>query len=147
MTRSRAQVLVFYALVLPLVLLPVAAYAVDAAAITARHAALQAATAEVAEIAAQRIDVDAIRATGSLQVDPRDVQAAVASALAGEEPSASLDAVTVKGSMVTVATSESVSLPLPVLSRAVVVRARAAARIVPGYDNPSSLLPFWNRTF
>ena len=147
MKFSTGQVLVLFALVLPLVLVPIVGYGVDSALITERHASLQAATAEAAEIAAQRIDVGALRSTGRLQIDTRDLGSALAAVLSTEEPNAVLDSVAVAGSQVTLSSSEAVELPLPLLSRSAVVRARAAARIVPGYDSPSSFLPLSTSTF
>lgn len=144
--RARGQVLVFYALVLPIVLLPVAAYVVDAATLASRHAALQAATAEVTKTAAQHIDVNSLRATGSVRIDGSDIQVVVARALASEQPAAVLDSVSVHGAEIEVVTSESVALPLPVFARRVVLMAHAVARIVPGYDSPSSFLPFSTKT-
>ena len=62
MPRDFGQVLVYVALVLPLVLLPVAAYAVAATALDTRHARLQAAVSQAAEDAVQRLDQAAFRA-------------------------------------------------------------------------------------
>ena len=53
LNRESGQVLAFFALVLPIVLVPVGAYAVDATIVASREAALQAATAQAAETAAQ----------------------------------------------------------------------------------------------
>ncbi len=147
MKRSHGQVLVLFALVLPLLLVPVVGYGVDSAVIAARHASLQAATAEAAEIAAQRIDIDALRTAGKLQIDPRDLTPELTGVLSAEEPNAVLDSVAVDGSLITVASSERVDLPLSFLTRSAVVRARAAAQIVAGYASPSSFLPFSTSTF
>ena len=144
---SGGQVLVLFALVLPLLLVPVVAYGVDSAVIAARHASLQAATAEAAEIAAQRIDIDALRSDGTLEIDAHGVRKALTAILAAEEPKAALDSVAAAGSVITVASSERVELPLPLLTRSTVVRARATAKIVPGYGSPSSFLPLSTSTF
>lgn len=147
MKGSAGQVLVLFALVIPLLLVPVVGYGVDSAVIAARYASLQAATAETAEIAAQRIDVDALRAAGRLQIDGRDLRSGLTAVLGAEEPSAALDAVSVAGPVISVASSEVVELPLPLLAGSVVVRARATAQIVPGYDSPSSFFPLSTSTF
>lgn len=146
MIRSSGQVLVFYALVLSVVLLPMAAYAVDTATVASRRAALQAATAEAAEVGAQHIDVNAFRSTASMQIEASDIHPVLALALARQDPAAVIESVKVRGATIEVVTSESVVLPLPVLVRSVVVSGRALARISPGYDSPSSFLPFSTST-
>jgi len=141
MTDRSGQVLVFFALVLPLVLLPVAAYAVDAAVTASEYARLVEVTVRAAEDAAQQVDVAKLRASGALVLD---VAAAVRAAHDDvmTEPGASLIAVGVAGDLVTVATAESVTLPLDFVGAARVrLHASATARIAPGYDRPSSLLP------
>lgn len=147
MKGSHGQVLVLFALVLPLLLVPVVGYGVDSAVIAARHASLQAATAEAAEIAAQRIDIDALRSAGTIQIDAHGLREALTAVLAAEEPNAALESVAAAGSQITVASSERVELPLPFLARSAVVRARATAQIVPGYASPSSFLPLSTSTF
>lgn len=147
MRHVAGQVLVLFALVLPLLLLPVAAYAVDFSAVASRHASLQAATAEAAEIATQRIDVVAFRAAGTVQVDPHQTASTVTALLRAEEPAAQVVSVSVDGSVITVASSEPVDLPLALFARSIVVTARATARIVPGYASPSSFWPLPISTF
>src|SRR5260370_7702721 len=66
----RGQVLAFFALVLSIVLLPVAAYAVDATIVAGREADLQAATAQAAETAAERLNVTSLRPTSPLTLHP-----------------------------------------------------------------------------
>ena len=147
MTDRSGQVLVFFALVLPLVLLPVAAYAVDAAVTASEYARLVEVTVRAAEDAAQQVDVAKLRASGALVLD---VAAAVRAAHDDvmTEPGASLIAVGVAGDLVTVATAESVTLPLDFVGAARVrLHASATARIAPGYDRPSSLLPLPVSTF
>ena len=147
MTGRSGQVLVFFALVLPLVLLPVAAYAVDAAVTASEYARLVEVTVRAAEDAAQQVDVAKLRASGALVLD---VAAAVRAAHDDLmiEPGASLIAVGVAGDLVTVATAESVALPLDFVGAARVrLHATATARIAPGYDRPSSLLPLPLSTF
>jgi len=80
-SRETGQVLAFFALVLPIVLLPIAGYAVDATIVASGEAGLQAATAQAAETAAQQLSTGAIRAGGVLALDP-------AAAKRAPEPSA-----------------------------------------------------------
>lgn len=134
--RQAGQVLAFFAVVLPVVLLPVAAYAVDATIVASRAAGLQAATAQAAEAAAQRLDVGGIRSRGALTLDAAAVELAVAETLTAEEPGASLDSSTINGREVTVVTSESVKIPFSVFASTIQLRARATARLTPGYDSP-----------
>ena len=141
MTGRSGQVLVFFALVLPLVLLPVAAYAVDGAVTASEYARLVEVTVRAAEDAAQQVDVAKLRASGALVLDVAAAERAAHDDLM-IEPGASLIAVGVAGDLVTVATAESVALPLDFVGAARVrVHASATARIAPGYDRPSSLLP------
>ena len=147
MTGRSGQVLVFFALVLPLVLLPVAAYAVDAAVTTSEYARLVEVTVRAAEDAAQQVDVAKLRASGALVLDVAAAERAAHDDLM-TEPGASLIAVGVAGDLVTVATAESVALPLDFVGAARVrLHASATARIAPGYDRPSSLLPLPLSTF
>jgi hypothetical protein len=147
MNRRSGQVLVFFALVLPVVLLPVAAYTVDAAVTASDYARLVEVTARAAEDAAQQVDVAALRAGGALVLD------VAAARLAAEddvkaEPAARVVTVGVVGGMVTVATTESVTLPLAFVGAgSVTLRASATARIAAGYDSPSSRLPLPVSTF
>ncbi len=146
--RQSGQVLAFMALVLSIVLLPVAAYAVDAATVSARAAGLQAATAQAALRAAQEIDVAVLRGRGTLRVDSSRAAAAATAALAAEEPSATLTSVTVSGRLVTVASGEVIKLPFALLPPPLVkLKARASARLTAGYDSPSSRLPLPESTF
>ncbi len=132
------QVLAFFALVLPLVLLPVAAYAVDATVVAGREAGLQAATAQAAETAVQNLNVSAIRSSGALTLDGTAVSQAIAQTMLDEEKGAIVDAYTVAGQEVDVVTSESVALPFSVFMSAVTLHAHATARLVAGYDTPSA---------
>ena len=141
------QVLAFVAVALPAVLLPVAAYAVDSATISARAAGLEGATAQSAEAAAEQVDVAGLRADGVLSLDATQAQVAAAQTLEGEEPGAVLERMTASGRTVTVAAYEVVELPFPVLARAVTLRATATARLVPGYARPSSFFPLPTSNF
>jgi Flp pilus assembly protein TadG len=137
MNRECGQVLAFFALVLPIVLLPVAAYAVDATLVAGRAAGLQAATAQAAETAAQQLNVGVLRSTGALTVDLAAATLVAGRTLAEEEPAASIDSSTVTGARVTVVTSERVTLPFSIFARTITLHARAAARLVAGYDTGS----------
>jgi len=131
------QVLAFFALVLPVVLLPVAAYAVDATTVASREAGLQAATAQAAETGAQQLSIGAIRSSGAITLDAPAVGRVVAQTLVQEESGARLDSYTVAGTELTVATSEPVTLPFSVFAGIVTMHAHATARLVTGYDKPS----------
>ncbi len=133
----RGQVLAFFALVLSIVLLPVAAYAVDATIVAGREADLQAATAQAAETAAERLNVSSLRATSALTLDPAAAGAAVAETLLDEEPGARVDAYSVIGTEVSVLTSEPVALPFSVFTHTVTLHAHATARLAAGFDGPS----------
>jgi hypothetical protein len=146
MAKSRAgfvrsteggQVLAFFAIAVPMVLLPVAAYAVDATMMAGRAAALQAATAQAAETAAQQLNVGALRSSGTLLLDAAGVRLVVDQTLLEEEPGASVDSYSVTGADVTVATRELVRLPFSVFADTVVLHAHATARLVAGYESPS----------
>ena len=130
------QVLAFFAIALPLVLLPVAAYAVDATTVAGRESALQAATAQAAETAAQQINIRALRSSGTLSLDPAAARLVLEQTLVEEEPGTSIDSYTIAGAAVSVATSERVRLPFSVFSDTVVLHAHATAHLAAGYDNP-----------
>jgi len=146
--NERGQVLAFFAVLLPIVLLPLAAYAIDAAFVTTRAAGLQEAVAQAAEAAAQQVDISALRSGSGLVIDASSARAVATQAIGASDPGASVESVVVVGDVVTVTAGEVVRLPfnfLPV--PAVRLDARASARLVPGYDNPSSRLPLPTRTF
>ncbi len=135
-SSERGQVLAFFALALPVVLLPVAAYAVDATIVAAREAGLQAATAQAAETAAQQLNIGALRSSGALVLDAAAIRLVTDQTLVEEEQGASVDSYTVTGTEVTVVTSESLMLPFSVFTRTVTLHAHATARLVAGYDGP-----------
>jgi hypothetical protein len=135
--NQAGQVLTFFALTLPVVLLPVAAYAVDATMIASREAGLQAATAQAAEAAAQQLDVGAIRSSGVLSLNAAAAMVVVHQALVADEPGASVDTSSISGVEITIVTSEQVTLPFSVFERTASLHARATARLVAGYDKPS----------
>jgi hypothetical protein len=130
-------VLAFFALVLPIVLLPVAAYAVDATVLAGREAGLVGATNQAAETAAQQLNVGAFRSTGALKLDPAALSVVLAQALVEEDQGARVDSYTVAGAEVTIETSERVTLPLSVFAHSITLHAHATARLVAGYDRPS----------
>lgn len=136
-SSESGQILAFFAVAVPVVLLPIAAYTVDATIVAGREAALQAATAQAAETAAQQINVGALRSSGALSLDPAAGRLVVDQTLLGEEPGASLDSYTVSGAAVAVVTSEPVWLPFSVFTDRVVLHAHATARLVAGYESPS----------
>jgi len=137
-TTYRGQVLAFLAVVLPVVLLRVAAYAVDAATLASRSAGLQAATAQAAETAAQQLSVGAIRSGGGLALDGAAVTLAAARTIGEEEPGASVDTSAVNGLDVVVFTSEQVTLPFGVFNPTLTLHARASARLMAGYEGPAN---------
>jgi hypothetical protein len=146
--HDRGQVLAFYAVLLPIFLLPLAAYAVDVAFVITRTAELQEATAQAAETAAQHVDVEALRARSELIVDGRVAAGVASRAMSDSEPEANVESVIVVGTMVTITTREVIRLPFNFLpASATVIHARASARLVGGYDSPSSLLPLPTNTF
>ncbi|HEY2598778.1 MAG TPA: hypothetical protein VGJ79_09910 [Candidatus Dormibacteraeota bacterium] len=137
--RERGQVLAFYAVLVPVILVPLAAYTVDAAFVSMQAAALQAATAQAAEAASEQVDVGALRSRSVLMVDPLNARLAGARAMRDSEPAAVVDSVLVAGSTVTISTREIIRLPFSFLpAQAIVIHARASARLVGGYDKPSS---------
>jgi hypothetical protein len=146
--RDRGQVLAFYAVLLPIILLPLAAYVIDAAFVSTRAAGLQEATAQAAETAAQQVDAHALRSRSVLIVDAETAPSVASRAMSDLEPGATVESVTVVGSIVTISSREAIVLPFNFLpAPATVIHARASARLVGGYDRPSSLLPLPTSTF
>ena len=147
MMSQRGQVLVFVALVLPIVLLPAAAFAVDAASAATVHARLEQATWIAAQSAVQQIDAGALRAGKGITLDQVAVEAVARDALLAMDPSATIERVQVDGLYVTVEAAESLQLPLNFLGApAVKLSAKATARLTLGYESPSSFLPFSEST-
>jgi Flp pilus assembly protein TadG len=136
--NQTGQVLAFFALVIPVALLPVVAYAVDATIVAGREAGLQGATALAAETAAQQLNVRTIRSTGALALDAAQVDQVVAQVMVEEEPAGLVDSYEITGVEVTVTTSEQVTLPFSVFSPTVTLHAHATAHLVAGYDTPSA---------
>jgi len=140
---QHGQVMAFIAVALAIVLMPLAAYAIDISTVSAAASALQEATATAAIEAAQQLDSVGFRASGVLTVDAGVARRAAQGVFAAEAPSASVSSVTVSGAEVTVAAGELVQLPVDFLpTRHVRLEARASARLAGGYDRPSSRLPF-----
>lgn len=148
MPEQRGQVMAFIAVAFAIVLMPVAAYAIDAATVSAAAAGLQEATAMAAIDAAQQLDAINFRAGGTMTLDGVAARRAAQEVLAAEAPAASLTSVSVSGAQVTVAAGEFVTLPFDFFSgRNVRLDARASARLAGGYDRPSSRIPFPTSTF
>ena len=142
MRIQRGQVLVFFALALPLVLLPIAAYAVDAAVTASSFSRLVEVTSRAAEDAAQQIDISRLRAGGGISIDVVSATEAARAALVASEPDARVVDLAVVGEELRLVTTETVVLPFNVFgSPRDRLRAEVTARIAPGYDSPSSLLP------
>ena len=136
-------------MILPLVLVPVAAYAIEASYAATRQAALAGVAAQVAEDAAQAIDEAAFRAGGPLQVDPGAARQAAQATLSQLEPAAVLRAFDVNGVTVSLAVDE--RLPVRFAGWApgssITVSAGATAVLTAGYSSPSSLMPLPLRSF
>ena len=146
-TNSEGQVLAFFAVIMPIVLLPIAAYTVDTAVVSGRAAALHAATAIAAEAASQQLSIEAKRAGGAIALDTALAVAVAGEVMAQEEPAASIDSTTVDGADVSVTAIEVVSVPFNLFGGPITLHATATARLVSGYDSPSSLLPLPISTF
>ena len=138
--------LAFFALVMSIVLLPVAAYAVDAAVVAFQAATLQAATAQAAETAAQQIDIRTLRLGGGLALDPVAARRVAIQMIERTDPSAIVDSISFDGVQLTIRTSASVKPPFALLAGDVRLHAGASARLVAGYARPSSLLPLPSST-
>jgi len=140
--KQRGQVMAFIAVALGMVVMPIAAYAVDSATSSAAAASLEEATARAVVEASQQLDITGFRATGVLSVDAAAARGVVQAVLAAEVPMASIKSVTVTGAEITIATREDVQLPFDFFpDRAVHLQASASARLAGGYDRPSSRLP------
>lgn len=136
----------FFALVMPIVLLPVAAYAIDAAVTAEGFARLQEITVRAAEEGAQRIDAGRLRSAGQVVVDAAAAEESAGAVVEGA--GAELVRVVVSGNQVTVEARQALELPLNFLGAPdVVLRAVASARLATGYESSSSLLPLPTRTF
>jgi Flp pilus assembly protein TadG len=145
---ERGQVLAFFAILLPIVLLPLVAYAVDTAFVGTRAASLEQATMQAAEAASQQLDIGAFRLSSNLVTDVAPARAAAAESMRVSEPEAWIQSVIVSGATVTVAAAELIKLPFTVLpATAIRLESRASAQLVAGYDRPSSRLPLPANTF
>ena len=148
MRLQGGQVMAFIAVALAIVLMPLAAYAIDAVVVSAAAASLQEATATAALEAAQQLDAMDFRASGAMTVDVGAARSVARAALAAEAPLASVSSVTVVGAEVAIVAGELVRLPIDFLpARTVRLEARASARLAAGYDKPSSRLPFPTSSF
>jgi hypothetical protein len=134
---QRGQVMAFIAVALGIVVMPVAAYAVDSATVSAAAAALEEATATAAVEASQQLDISAFRASGALSVDAAAARAAAQAVVAAQVPMASITSVMATGSEITIATHEEVPLPFDFFpGRTVHLQASASAKLASGYDKP-----------
>jgi hypothetical protein len=148
MAWQRGQVMAFIAVTLAIVLVPLAAYAVDAATVSSAATNLQAATATAALEAAQQLDAANFRAAGVLTIDIDAAKRAARAVIAAEAPSASVSSVAVRGADVTVSAGELIHLPFDFFPMRIArLDATASARLTPGYDRPSSFLPLSASTF
>ncbi len=135
--EQRGQVMAFIAVALGIVVMPVSAYAIDSATISAAAAAFEEATATAAVEASQQLDISAFRATGVLSVDAAAARTVAQAFLAAEVPMASIKSLTVTRAEVTIATREEVQLPFDFFpERTVRLQATASARLASGYDKP-----------
>jgi len=140
--KQRGQVMAFIAVALGMVVMPIAAYAVDSATSSAAAASLRKRQPGAVVEASQQLDITGFRATGVLSVDAAAARGVVQAVLAAEVPMASIKSVTVTGAEITIATREDVQLPFDFFpDRAVHLQASASARLAGGYDRPSSRLP------
>jgi hypothetical protein len=135
---KRAQALVFFAIVLPAVLLPVAALAAETALVAERQSRLSEGTALAATAAALALDTGALRAGTGWALDVAAARHAAAVALLSADPRAVLDSALVSSNQVTISAHELVRLQLAVFvpRGGVSVRATATARLTPGYGSP-----------
>ncbi len=149
MADRGGQALVSFAVILPLVLIPVAAYAIEATSLATRQAALAEVAAQVAEDAAQQIDEATLRAGGPLQLDPSAAQATALASVAARNPAATLRSVVVAGSSVSLVLEERVPLRFAVWAPGggATIAAPASARLASGYSSPSSFIALPFRSF
>ena len=140
---ERGQVLVFLALLIPLVLLPVAGYAVEAGYAASRAALLEWACTRGAEDAAQVIDEAALRAGQGLGLDAVAAPARARNETVALDPQAVVDSVVVSGIEVTATAHEDVPTTFAfwIPGGRLRVTATATARLAAGYSSPSSALP------
>ena len=142
------QTLAAFALFLPMVLLPIAGYAVQATLLATRASVLHAAVARAAEDAGAAVDVAALRSSGVLMLAPAAATRIARSSLFDADPQARLDAVVVESSSVTVTAHDQVPLSFGGILRAgaVTLTATARAKLRAGYLSPSSRVPLPKRS-
>ncbi|HVD01403.1 MAG TPA: hypothetical protein VNG93_09710 [Candidatus Dormibacteraeota bacterium] len=148
MTRIRGQTLVSVALLLPVVLLPLMAYAVQATLLATRAGLLQAAVGRAAEDATAGVDVAILRAGGGLVLDPAVAGSIARDSLLAMDPGAVVDSIAVGSTTVTVTAHERVNAGFGEIlgAGATVLRATATAQVTAGYASPSSRLPLPKRS-
>lgn len=138
---QRGQSLVAAAALLPLLLVPVSLYAVEVSLLAARQARLAGAVARAAEDAAQQVDVDRYRQSGSVELNPVAAALVAASSLAGSDPAAVLESTARIGADgFAVSAREDVALEVGFLwpGAAVTLRSTAGARLRTGFDPVSA---------
>jgi hypothetical protein len=125
---QRGQVLAFMALALPLVLLPVAAYAVAATTLDSQRGRLQAAVSQAAEDAVQQLDEQAFRAGGPAVPDSARSAAAARADLLDYEPAAVVDEAQIDGDELVLVAHEQAPVPLSGFLPAAIVTLRVGVR-------------------
>ena len=138
MRRSAAgQSLVALAALLPLVLLPLALYTVEAALLATRQARLTGAVIQAAEDGAQQIDRDSYRRNPRVSLLPGQVRAVAEASLRASDPVASLDEVSFDGQgRVRLAAHEEVPLHVAMIwpNASIRLRAETVAWLRLGYE-------------
>jgi hypothetical protein len=147
--RQLGQTLAALGLFLPLVLLPIAGYAVEATLLATRASLLQAAVVRAAEDADAAVDVGVLRSSGVLTLDPAAANRIARSSLLDADPQARLDSVVVESNSVAVTAHDQVPLSFGGIIRAgaVTLTATADAKLRGGYLSPSSRVPLPKRSF
>ena len=131
------QSLIALAALLPLVLIPLVMYTVEASLLATRQARLSSALAQAAEDAAQQVDSLHYRETGEIRLRADQVRAVAAASLRASDPGAELEAATIVGQgSVGLSAHERVPLQVAFLwpGAVVILHASSRARIRPGYD-------------
>ena len=137
------QVVASFAIMLPLLLIPVVAYAVDGTFAAQAEADLTSVTVRAAEDAAQQIDVGSLRAGSGLVLDPAAARSAAGAALGSGPRGTQLVSITTAGTEVTVRAQLPVRLHLAFWLRGgvLMIQSSASARLTGGYSSPSSRIP------
>jgi hypothetical protein len=88
-----------------------------------------------------------LRSSDALTLDTTAVRVVASRTLVENEAGAAVESSTIEGVTVTVVAIEPVTLPFNVFATTVVLHASATARLVAGYESPSSRLPLPSSTF